>query len=145
MYYDSRDKGIALHLQAAAVQQWRGTFWGYIHGSLTPIPNPPCQAFAEEAITFAWMRLSRALHRLTDAHPQLQQWPEMVHLGHVAQQMNQHLGLADGPPPKPLLWRFGGHPVQPASLRLCAMQVHLHQLCDMTRYSNLPSWRLMVY
>lgn len=122
-----------MDLQVAAVQQWRSTFWGYIHGSLTPDPHPLCQAFAEEEVTFTWMRLTRALHRLTDAHSQLQQWPEVLHMGHVAHQMNQHLGLADGAPPKALLWRFGGHPMQPASLQLCAMQAHLHQLCDMTR------------
>lgn len=120
-------------MQVAAVQQWRGTLWGYIHGSPTPDPTPLCLNFAEEAITFTWMRLTQALHSLTDSHPQLQQWPEVEHMGHVAQQMNQHLGLAGGLPPKPLLWRFAGHPVQPASLRLCAMQAHFHQLCDMTR------------
>lgn len=124
---------LVLALQVAAVQQWRSTLWGYIHGSLTADPHPRCQAFAEEEITFTWMRLTRALHRLTDAHPQLQQWPEVLHMGHVAHQMNQHLGLADGAPPKPLLWRFGGHPMQPASLELCALQAHLHQLCDMIR------------
>ena len=122
-----------LAMQVAALQEWRSTLWGYIHGSPTPDPNPLCQAFAEEAITFSWMRLTQALHRLTDSHQQLLQWPEVVHMGHVAQQMNQHLGLAGGLPPKPLLWRFAGHPVQPASLRLCAMQAHLQQLCDMTR------------
>ena len=120
-------------MQAAALQQWRGALWGYIHGSPIPDPDPLCQDFAEEAITFTWMRLAQALHRLMDSHPQLLQWPEVVHMGHVAQQMNQHLGLAGDAVPKPLLWRFAGHPEQPASLRLCAMQAHLHQLCDMTR------------
>ena len=120
-------------MQIVLIQQWRNTLWGYIHGSLTPDPNPSAQTFAVEAITFTWMRLTQALHRLTDANPQLLQWPEAVHMGHVAQQMNQHLGLADGLPPKPLLWRFAGHPVQPASLRLCVMQADLHQLCSLTR------------
>ena len=79
------------------------------------------------------MRLTQALHRLTDANPQLLKWPEVVHMGHVGYQMSHHLGLAGGLAPKPLLWRYAGHPVQPASLRLCAMQADLHQLCDLAR------------
>ncbi len=107
--------------------------WAYTHGSLTPEANPICQGFAVEPITFTWMRLTHAINKLTAASPQLLQWPEVAHLQQVGHQMDQHLGLAGRVPPKPLLWRYAGHPAQPASLRLCVMQADLFQLCDLTR------------
>ena len=107
--------------------------WAYTHGTLTAEANPICHGFAVEPITFTWMRLTQALTKLTSANPQLLQWPEVTHLQLVAHQMDQHLGLAGGLPPKPLLWRHAGHPVQPASLSLCASQADLFQLCNITR------------
>ena len=120
-------------LQIAAMQQWQDTLWAYTHGSLTPTPHPHCQGFQEEAVTHAWMQLSKAMHRLTDAHPQLLQWPQLVQWQQVKQQMDQQLGLSEGPPPKPLLWRHAGHPSLPASLKLCHLQMQLQQLCAVTR------------
>ena len=120
-------------VQIAALQQWLSSLWGYVHGSLTPTPHASCRSFAVEPITFIWMRITKALTRLCNVVPELLQWPEAAHLWQVAGQMNQHLGLAAGLPPKPLLWRYGGHPSQPASLRLCAMQAELFRLCDLTR------------
>ncbi|KAL0028971.1 hypothetical protein WJX77_009058 [Trebouxia sp. C0004] len=122
-----------LHNQVAALQQWHRTLWAYTHGSLTPEADPACQGFAVEPVTFTWMRFSQTVSKLTAANPQLLQWPEVVHLQHIAQQMDQHLGLAAGLPPKPLMWRYAGHPAQPASLRLCAMQADLFQLLHLTR------------
>ncbi len=120
-------------MQVAALQHWRGTLWAYTHGSLTPVADPTCQGFAVEPITFTWMRLTQTISKLTARNPELLQWPEVVHLQQIAQQMNQHLGLAAGLPPKPLMWRCAGHPAQPASLRLCAMQADLFQLLNLTR------------
>ncbi|KAL0049173.1 hypothetical protein WJX82_008148 [Trebouxia sp. C0006] len=122
-----------LHNQVAALQQWRGTMWAYAHGSLTPEADPTCQGFAVEPITFTWTRLTQTISKLTATNPELLQWPEVVHLQQIAQQMNQHLGLAAGLPPRPLMWRDAGHPAQPASLRLCAMQADLFQLLNLTR------------
>ena len=120
-------------MQVAALQQWRGTLWAYTHGSLTPEADPTCQGFAVEPITFTWMRPTQTISKLTAANPELSHWPEVAHLQQIAQQMDQHLGLAAGLPPKPLMWRYAGHPAQPASLRLCAMQADLFQLLNLTR------------
>lgn len=124
-------------MQVAALQQWRGTLWAYTHGSLTPEADPTCQGFAVEPITFTWTRLTQTVSKLTSANPELSQWPEVVHLQQIAQQMDQHLGLAAALPPKPLMWRYAGHPAQPASLHLCAMQADLFQLLDLTRWASV--------
>ena len=124
-------------LQITAIHQWQDTLWGYTHGSLTPTPDPSCRVFQQEAITHSWMQLTKATQALTETHPQLCQWPELSHWGQVRQQMDQQLGLSEGPPPKPLLWRHGGHPSLPASLQLCHMQMQLHQLCAVTRSASV--------
>lgn len=129
----SRALTVLAPMQIAVIQQWHASLWAYTHGSLTPEGNPLCQGFAVEPFTFTWMRLTHALGKLTAANPDLLQWPEAVHFQQVSQQMDQHLGLAAGLPPKPLLWRQAGHPTQPASLRLCAMQADLFQLLAVTR------------
>lgn len=119
-------------LQVAAIQQWHGTLWMYIHGSLTPTPATICRGFQSEAITHAWMHLTKAVCALITTHPQLQRWPQLAQWRQIQQQMDQRLGLSGGLPPKPLLWRHGGHPAQPASLKLCQIQMQLHQLCAVT-------------
>lgn len=124
-------------LQIATLHRWQDTLWVYTHGSMTPMPHPSCHVFQEEAITHAWMQLTKALHRLLNTHPQLLRSPEVVHCLQVAQQMDRQLGLSEGPPPKPLLWRYAGHPSMPSSLKLCHLQMQLHQLCAVTRSGML--------
>ena len=105
------------------------------HASLDPA-GVSTGSLSLEAIAFAWLRIGRHLQNVAALLPACstaasQAWDR---LSHVAQQMDVALGLDGGPPPKPLLWKHGGHPQLPVSEQLCQLAARLDTLCDVTRW-----------
>lgn len=114
-------------------QEWRGALWLQAHGSLSSAAAPAAQALQEELFAFAWLRLTKALRAIAAAAPGVAALRETERLAGVVDRVNSGLGLQGGPPPKPLLWRLGGHPSNPPSVQLWEASQQLQLFCDATR------------
>ncbi len=114
-------------------QEWRESLWQQAHGGLTSRAAPGATALQEEPFAFAWLRLTKALRGVAAAAPGVSALREAERLSAVVEQVNTGLRLQGGPPPKPLLWRLGGHPRSPPSLELWRAASQLQLLCDATR------------
>ena len=119
--------------QVALFQEWRDTLWQLVHGGLTSTAAPAALALQEEPFAFAWLRLTKALRAIAAAAPGAAALAEAERLAGIVDQVNRGLGLNSGPPPKPLLWRHGGHPSNPPSLELWNASRQLRLLCDAAR------------
>lgn len=120
-------------LQVGLFQEWRESLWQQAHGGLTSRAAPGAVAVQEEPFAFAWLRLTKALRGVVTAAPGVSTMREAERLSAVVEQVNAGLGLQCGTPPKPLLWRLGGHPRSPPSLELWHASSQLQLLCDATR------------
>lgn len=120
-------------LQVDLFQELRESLWQQAHGGLTSRAAPGALAVQEEPFAFAWLRLTKALRGIAAAAPGVSALREAERLSAVVEQVNTGLGLQGGPPPKPLLWRLGGHPRSPPSLDLWHAASQLQLLCDATR------------
>ncbi len=115
------------------MQEWRAALWRLCHGSLSARGGAACAALRPEALAHAWLRLRKALQGLAAAAPAVMELPEAAALRDAAGRMDAALGLAAGPPAKPYLWKFAGHPEPPPTAALAAAAARLAALADLTR------------
>lgn len=117
----------------ALFQELRDALWELAHGGLMSRAAPAALSVQEEPFAFAWLRLTKALRGIAAAAPGIASLREAERLAGIVDQVNGGLGMQSGPPPKPLLWRGGGHPSNPPSLELWNASRQLHLLCNAAR------------
>lgn len=128
-------------LQLDVVQEWRWALFQAVHAAgAAAAPTQLSMHF--EGLVFVWMRLRAAISALLSGMASTSSagsagadldWPESAKLAQAASQVDGTLGLAEGLPPKPYLWKHGGRPLLPRTMELCESHSVLLTLCEATR------------
>eukprot|EP00897_Mesotaenium_endlicherianum_P007207 jgi/Mesen1/6514/ME000332S05520 len=114
-----------VHTACGSVLEWHRCLWGLTLG--------PSLDF--EALLYTWRCLKKSLRTFAEvAGGAVTMLPDVAQIGERLQQvvsmLDEALGLAQGPPGKPLLWTHGGHPLMPPTLELCKLEARLIAMCD---------------
>ena len=115
----------------ASLQEWRWALLLVTH--LHPIQSSPSHLPLHfELLVFTWAGLKKVIRKVLEAAGG--DWREGGLLRQAAAQMDASLGLSEGPPPEPLLWKYGGRPFLPNSLELSQGQGAVLRLCQAATY-----------
>jgi midasin len=138
----------------AELQRARAHFWAAAHGAFSLRGWGACASEAPalgsagsaaaapvpcvERLAWAWVQMRKRGSALLKALPPLQGSDAAAAWQQLTLQMDGALSL-DARPPKPLLWRLGGHPQLPRTLELVAAQRGVAALADALRAARPAS------
>lgn len=93
-----------------------------------------------DVLGFIWLRLRAAIHNFTTAVKTIindnAEYNELLHATEqTCWNLDATFGLTAGPPPKPLLWMFGGRPLLAKSAAVAEAAEKIRALSAVTRYA----------